>query len=168
MSDPRNGELAGRVADVLTDNPERHEQGLWLAADYWKGEVKLSDIAAYADEPLPDEPVDSLRPVCRSTGCVAGWTSVLAAPKDATVYLGSGAGANLLIDGVSTTVFGYAQMQLRLSDVLSIWMFDSNRERDDLIEVLRAIEADPTVSDEALFELVGASEDEDEDEDSFA
>lgn len=169
----RNTDLLSKLRLVLTQAPEtgRHDQGTWIrAAGVGSGDqpqyVRVEDLVALAGRPLPDLSLpeeDSASAICRTRACLAGWTSVLAAPKGTIIDYGSG-WLTFPDHGGTRSIQGYAAEQLShdwedpysegLSDLLENWLFRGDAQRESLIFALDRMIARPDDSDDAIMMAV--------------
>ena len=156
-------ELTGRdlmvaVRRILVENPERHEQDVWLGNYYltpdelrdgYTLELSLDEMRPYALQPLPMQPEEpnSPWPVCGTTGCVAGWAAVLSAPPGSLVR-----GSRILFpDGAFETLDRWVARRMGITREQAAYMFNPNRDTARLIRILDALIEDPS-TDPALVE----------------
>lgn len=148
-------ELLRALRDILVNNPERHEQEAWLSNYFLTPDeldenptlIPVDQIRQYATQPIPHTPQDmgSLWPVCGTTGCIAGWTGVLAAPPGSKI----GNGRIYFPDGTDQHLFNWAGPKLGLDHEQASFMFSMYRHRERLIRILDAmIESYPEVPED--------------------
>lgn len=143
-------ELMIAVRRILVENPERHDQGVWVG-NYYLTPDELSDngdrllpvdeIRPYAMQPIamqPEEP-NAPWPVCGSTGCVAGWAAVLAAPPGSFIR-----GWRIVLPGgAEFPLDKWAASRMGISSWQAAYLFNPNRGRERLIRLLDALIEDP-------------------------
>jgi hypothetical protein len=171
--------LLTEVRDVIRDNPSRHNQRHYIGSTI-DMEFNLQDARQFAHEPLPDEPMDELKPVCMTTACVAGWMIILGSDTKTVVHLIN------TYNGLSTTeiieydeseiteCLSYGSLEHRAielsglpTDVTSI-LFYEDRTRDEVLDILDYLiehpDEDVTITLPAVESMVN---DYDEDEEHW-
>ncbi len=145
------------VRRIVGNNPERYNQESWISNVFRSAYVQrplptlLVDMARqFAYLPVPVTPADATRPVCGTTGCVAGWGAILGAPDGTQVNNGS----VFLPDGTDSSIWDYARERFGLDTMQASWLFEGNRTRDEVLEALDALIENPRA-------YIGDEEDED-------
>jgi|SRR5882724_1059910 len=132
------------VRDLIVGNPERHDQEHWVSnvfQDMTRAHPDLATLRPFAAKNLPDEPQDDENPVCGTRACVAGWTVILG--DDPRVKLNGDRGI-LLPDGTLTSYADRARTLLGITYPQGEYLFESLRSRDEVIEALDRLIADPS------------------------
>jgi hypothetical protein len=158
---PTRVQLLSDVVDILEYNPERHDQRHWVTGEFGTNGIygaTVDVLRRFADQPMPDEPVDEAAPVCGTQGCIAGWLAIKGSPPG-TVIASDG---NLILPGAGyiTTISAQAAHVAQLDANQSAWLFNGDRERPELIDALNQLIEDP---DAAIW--TDGYEDDYEDED---
>jgi hypothetical protein len=157
-----NTELLGQVRELVEGNPGRHDQTSWLSNEFDPDRHRRWSVDAmkpYAGIAMPDEPADPDEPSCGTTGCVAGWASILAAPEGATmdwenIYLPNPDAP----DGEETqAIQSYAAETLDLNSSQAGYLFSGDRTQE---EVLAALEYLPDHAEADGYELARECGDE--------
>lgn len=137
---PSREELLSGVLSIV--DTDRWDQNVWLGNEFdvfavW--DLTVDEIRPYAGQPLPVEPSDEERPVCGTTGCVAWWIAVLAAPPGTKID----PSGLFLPDGSESGISTYARTAVGLSVEQAAWLFDGDRSRDEVVEALTLLTANP-------------------------
>lgn len=153
---PTRRQLIQRVKHLVQYNPSRHEQAVWIGSgfDYdtlgeevpWRG-VTLGEIAAYALQPVPDEPENETY-LCGTTGCVAGWTVALGLDPRAKFF--SDDFSVELTDGTVRAIPDLAAEILDLDSHQRSYLFSPSRTTDEIVKSLDALLEDPRADIEHL------------------
>lgn len=131
---PSNTALLREVRQVVADNPERHNQNTWISSLFGSlNDTLVEEVRQLALQPLPGTVDDYTSPACGTTGCVAGWASVLAAPKGSVFR---GMRIEFPDDGGSAHVSQYAEKALGLSDGQAIDLFSPDNSREYVLKEL--------------------------------
>lgn len=144
-------ELLRSARKIVAENPERHEQGHWFASltGVLDG-TPVEDVRPYALKPLEWDDADEPGPACGTTGCVAGWICILAAPKGARLVSASLWGSQgILLPGAAeqADISAYAQSQAGLSEDQADYLFASYRSREEILDELDRLIEEPEATD---------------------
>src|SRR6266567_3851879 len=146
-------ELMAKVRKVVADNPERHDQSVWISNVfnlYGASMATAGEARAWAFQDVPDEPMDDDRPVCGTTGCVAGWVVILSAPKSAKL------GPYMITTARGEYSIGaYAARKLGLKGDQQRYLFTSSRTRDEVLAALAYLPDHPRATLAELVEHCG-------------
>ena len=158
---PEQITLMGKVREVVEKNPGRHDQSTYIGAGVDKdGDcipigyegLDVEELRNYALLPIP-EVSEKDSNICKTTGCVAGWASALAAPKGSKLN-----DMGVLLPGKrsynSISYSAYGQEALGISDGVATWLFAPSRSRE---EILWALEWLPTHDAGTWAEIESAS-----------
>jgi hypothetical protein len=135
---PTREEILRTVRRIIEENPQRHRQHEWIGNRFTLGGCACGtagEAARYALLPLPLAPEDTLTPVCGTTGCLAGWAAILAAPPG-TKLDGNGSLSfppgydHYWEDDHAST---YTQKVLRLDNRQAAWLFAGHRSREEIL-----------------------------------
>lgn len=142
---------------ILVENPERHEQEVWIGNAYLTPD-ELSEgtglllpvdlIRSYALRPVTAQPEDpgARWPVCGSTGCVAGWSGVLSAPQGSFIK----GHVIVLPNGDEWSLSRWAAKKMGITPIQAAYLFSPMRSQERLIRILDALIEDPATNIELV------------------
>lgn len=137
-----NTDLLRRVRTILAENPRRHDQDTWYGNFFedgdWINDYRLSveEARQWAAVPVPAEPMVP-EATCGTTGCVAGWAAILAAPMGAVLTDGYFIVLPDQKEGEdSLAISFYAREALGISRMQAIWLFSSSRTHVEVLAEL--------------------------------
>jgi hypothetical protein len=143
-------ELTIALRRILAENPDRHEQEVWLGNAYLTPDelsengdllLPLDMIRPYAMLPVRPQPEETgaVWPVCGSTGCVCGWGAVLSAPAGSFIR-----GFRILTpDGEEHQLDGWVARKMGINSDQASHLFSPLRGRERLIRLLDALIENP-------------------------
>lgn len=150
---PTRRELLTAVRDLVRDNPERHDQGHWIANRFTSGyslpRVRLERLRPYALAPIPEVPLDGSSPVCGTKACVAGWAVILGENPVALVRDDE----YIWLPGGARSIQDRARELLSLTGRQASWLFSACRSREEVLKGLDALIADPSADLEDLSKV---------------
>jgi hypothetical protein len=132
---PASHELLTEIRDLIRDHPERHDQGHWVD-NIFSAHVggNVADLVKFADQDIPEYPVNPDNPVCGTTACVAGWAAIFGSPMGTEIRDG---GYLFGSDGHRVgTAQGRAQDLLDLDGDQASYLFAGERTRDEVLTAL--------------------------------
>jgi hypothetical protein len=152
-------DLLVAVRAILVENPERHDQQVWVGNFYLTPD-ELADgtelmlpadlIRQYAMRPLTTQPEEpgAQWPVCGSLGCVAGWGAVLSAPHGSFIK-----GPRIVLpSGEKMLIHYWAAEKMGLSNDQAAYLFSAGRgSRERLIRILDALIENPNANVELVL-----------------
>jgi hypothetical protein len=132
LTNPRS--IATAILDVVNAGTH-YDQGTWFSEEYFADENQVSGgQLRYVFE----------KNVCGTTACVAGNAVVLTLPEDAKYdWLYS---KIIFADGGQQYVEGYAAEVLGLDGSDAGWLFDGDREVEEVKEALELLAAGKSIS----------------------
>lgn len=151
MTETQRAPLAGRdlilgVRDILRDNPDRHEQAIWLGNVFYDGDLNsnyqmsVDLIRDFMWQPIPDGPGDTtvMVPPCGSTGCAFGWAAILSAPRGSFISNGR----LELPDGKTYSIIDWVTPRMGITNGQAAYMFAPHRSTEHLIAILTRLADD--------------------------
>ena len=140
---PASHELLTEIRDLIRDHPERHDQNHWvdnIFSSHVGGNV--ADLVKFADQDIPESPVNPDNPVCGTTACVAGWAAIFGSPMGTEIRNG---GALYGSDGhYAGTAQDRAENLLNLDGDQASYLFAAERTRDEVLTALDRLIDDPS------------------------
>ena len=140
------------VRDILVNNPDRHDQDLWVGNYYltpdeldgYEEPIPLDLVRPYMNQPMSTQPAEpnAVWPMCGSTGCAIGWGAVLSAPPG-TVLVDDGS-TLITPDGERHPLVDWVAARMGITLDQAWYIADADRERVRLVRILDALLEDPT------------------------
>lgn len=133
------------VRDVLVENPERHNQEVWIGNKFRltgsEINIPVDLMRPYAYQPLPAEPADpsAAVPACGSTGCAFGWAAVFSTPPGTLISNGK----ITLPDGEEHYIGEWVTEKMDIGSISASHIFSPLLSRERLIRMLNALILDP-------------------------
>jgi hypothetical protein len=130
--------LASTIANIVRET-DRWAQSSWFSST-WFGNVPM---LAEAFSPAPTFSVETARKdlkanACGSTCCIAGWAAILSAPAGTRVDYSDNV---IAPDGARAYADYYARSALGLDANKAGYLFNGNRTREEVLDVLDAMAA---------------------------
>jgi len=165
---PTRDEILTKVRNIIVNQPQRHYQGSWLSSAFGESlapvDIPIGELRPSLCTPItmPIRKVaddgDPKGNACGTRGCAAGLIVLVGSDPDEEFTDTSHVTVNGRTNRMS--VSDRATQLAELSYEQREWLFSAIRSRDEVVQALDALIADP---DAAVWEIVGAA-DEDEDD----
>jgi hypothetical protein len=129
MADWPPMQVAARVAEIIRDHPESHDQGVWLETTRATTGAMLAELDGVGE--------------CDTEACVAGWVAILVTdPYTTPGEKESGFIHKMILpDGKPAEIRSIAQQALDLNDIEAGYLFDADRARVEVIAFLDELAA---------------------------